>query len=59
MTRKEKGLYLGAGFLIGLGLGLVSFSTIKLTNIGNVDKFIIVNLNDQPVHQELEKNEKA
>lgn len=38
---KEKGLYIGIGILIGVGIGLMSFSKITITNVGHLEKLII------------------
>jgi hypothetical protein len=38
---KEKGLYMGIGILIGVGIGLLSFSKIRISNIGNIDRLTI------------------
>ncbi|WP_407270409.1 hypothetical protein [Radiobacillus sp. PE A8.2] len=42
MTKKEKGLYIGLGVLIGFLVSLLSYKNFKLNNIGNVKELTIV-----------------
>ncbi|WP_280770761.1 hypothetical protein [Salipaludibacillus daqingensis] len=44
---KEKSLYIGIGLLIGVGIGFVSFSNLKLTNIGNIEKLTVIQVLDK------------
>ncbi|WP_185806904.1 hypothetical protein [Bacillus sp. HMF5848] len=45
---KEKSIYLGVGFVIGLAVGLLSLSKISVTNVGNIDRIAItVNNNEK------------
>lgn len=41
---KEKSLYIGIGLLIGVGVGLLSFSkiNIKINTVGHLDKLTIM-----------------
>lgn len=38
---KEKGIYIGIGLLIGVGIGFLSFSKINITTIGNLQNLTI------------------
>lgn len=45
---KEKGLYIGIGLLIGVGVGLLSFSKINIiiNTVGHLDKLTITKCDD-------------
>ncbi|MFA9558519.1 hypothetical protein ACERII_14525 [Evansella sp. AB-rgal1] len=43
---KGKTVYLGIGVVIGIVIGLVSFSKIILVNVGHIDKLTITKNND-------------
>ncbi|MCT8138563.1 hypothetical protein H1D32_12915 [Anaerobacillus sp. CMMVII] len=44
---KDKNFYIGIGLLIGVGIGFLSFSNIKITNIGHLDKLTIIQSGDR------------
>jgi hypothetical protein len=56
---KEKAMYVGIGFLLGLGVSLFSVN-IKINNVGHLDKLTIVNYaenkNEEENKQESEAN---
>ncbi|MCD8510617.1 MAG: hypothetical protein LRY73_12600 [Bacillus sp. (in: Bacteria)] len=41
VSKKERGIYIGMGVIAGVVLGFLSFSKIKVTVVGNVDKVTI------------------
>lgn len=54
---KEKSVYFGLGFLIGVGVGLLSYSKLTVSNIGNVDKLTIIHCNEKQEDNSEKKEE--
>ncbi|WP_161568358.1 hypothetical protein [Anaerobacillus alkaliphilus] len=38
---KEKGLYIGIGILVGVGIGLLGFKKISVVNVGHLNTLTI------------------
>jgi hypothetical protein len=48
---KEKALYIGIGFLLGLGVSIFS-ANIKINNVGHLDKLTIINCVEKKTKEE-------
>ncbi|WP_186579418.1 hypothetical protein [Aquibacillus kalidii] len=59
MNTKEKGLFIGIGVLVGIGIGVMAFKNFKIVNVGNINELTIVHKNDGDVHRANTKAEEA